>query len=43
MIEELVATYALHHFDYEILFSKTCYKQRGARYVTRVPQDEALV
>lgn len=40
-IQAMVQTYALHHFEYDILFSKTCYKQRGARYVAESSRDEA--
>ena len=32
-INELAETYSLNRFNYKVLFSKTCYKQRGAHYV----------
>ena len=32
-INELAGTYSLNRFKYKVLFSKTCYKQRGAHYV----------
>jgi len=32
-INQLAETYSLNRFKYKVLFSKTCYKQRGAHYV----------
>ena len=38
-VEFIVAQCGLQGIDYDILFSKRCFKQRGANYQARLPQS----
>jgi hypothetical protein len=31
-LQSLIETHALQNFDYQVLFSRRCFKQRGALY-----------